>query len=55
MMTPTAFANGWRTAHEAAPASAELRSPYGRAPFDAGGRPTLQLPTTTQLSQHVDP
>jgi len=55
MMTPTAFANGWRTAHDAAPASAELRSPYGRAPFDAGGSLTLQLPTTTQLSQQVDP
>ena len=38
----------------AAPASAELRSPYGLAPFDAGGSLTLQSPTNHQLSQQVD-
>ena len=40
MMTPAAFATGWRTAHEAAP---------------AGGSPTLQVPTNHQLSRQVDP
>jgi RNA polymerase sigma-B factor len=37
-------------------ASAELRSPYGRAPFDAGGTLTLQVPTNTnhQLAVVVD-
>jgi putative transposase len=54
MMTPAAFATGWRTAHEAAPASAELRRRYASAPFNAGGGPTLQVPTTHQLSQQVD-
>jgi hypothetical protein len=54
MMTPAAFATGWRTAHEAAPASAELRLRYASAPVDAGGSPTLQVPTTHQLSQQVD-
>jgi len=54
MMTPEAFKTGWETAHEAAPASAELHSAYGLAPFDAGGSLTLQEPTTTQLSQQVD-
>ena len=55
MMTPAAFAVGWREAHlAAAPASAELRSPYGRAPFDAGGSLTLQSPTIHQLSLGVD-
>jgi hypothetical protein len=29
MMTPAAFAEGWRATHEAAPASAELQSAYG--------------------------
>ena len=46
--------SGWETAHQAAPASAELRSPYGLAPFDAGGTLTLQSPTNHQLSQQVD-
>jgi hypothetical protein len=55
MMTPAAFKTGWETAHQVAPASAELHSPYGLAPFDAGGGPTLPLPTTHQLSQQVDP
>jgi putative transposase len=55
MMTPTAFATGWRTAHETAPASAELRRRYASAPSNAGGSPTLQIPTTHQLSQQVDP
>jgi putative transposase len=54
MMTPTAFATGWRSAHEAARASAELHSPYGLAPFDAGADPNLALPTNHQLSQRVD-
>ena len=54
MMTPAAFATGWRTAHEAAPASAELRRRYASAPFDAGGSLTLQVPTIHQLSQQVD-
>ena len=55
MMTPAAFKTGWETAHEAAPASAELHRRYASAPFDAGGSPTLQVPTTHQLSQQVDP
>jgi putative transposase len=38
MMTPAAFADRWRIAHEGGPAS-----------------PTLQIPTTTQQSQRVDP
>jgi putative transposase len=55
MMTPTAFATGWREAHTAtAPASASLHSAYGLAPFNAGGSPTLQSPTNQQLSQQVD-
>ena len=55
MMTPVAFAAGWREAHlTAAPASAELRRRYAPAPSDAGGSPTLQVPTIHQLSQQVD-
>jgi putative transposase len=55
MMTPVAFATGWREAHlAAAPASAELRRRYASAPFDAGGSLTLQIPTTHQLSLGVD-
>jgi len=55
MMTPVAFATGWREAHlAAAPASAELRSAYGLAPFDAGGNLTLQDNTIHQLSLEVD-
>jgi putative transposase len=54
MMTPTAFAEGWRTTHETARASAELHSPYGLAPFNAGADPNLALPTSHQLSQQVD-
>jgi hypothetical protein len=55
MMTPAAFKTGWETAHTAAPASVELHRRYASAPFDAGGSPTLQVPTTHQLSQQVDP
>ena len=54
MMAPVPFARGWRTAHEAARASAELHSPYGLASFDAGANPNLDLPTNRQLSQQVD-
>ena len=55
MMTPVAYAAGWREAHlTAAPASAELRRRYASAPFDAGGSLTLQVPTIHQLSQQVD-
>jgi putative transposase len=54
MMTPAAFAEGYRTYLEAAPAGVELHSAYGLAPFDAGGSPTLQTHTNTQLSQQVD-
>jgi putative transposase len=54
MMTPAAFAEGWRTAQEAARASAELQPAYGRLPFDAGATPTLQEPPNHQLSQQVD-
>ena len=50
MITPAAFAEGWRTAHEAA----GLRSSYGLAPSDAGANPNLALPTNHQLSQQVD-
>ena len=53
MMTPTAFTTGWRTAHEAAPASAELHGRYASVPFDAGGSLTLQEPTNHQLSRQV--
>jgi putative transposase len=55
MMTPAAFKTGWETTHAAAPASAELHRRYASAPFDAGGSPTLQVPTSHQLSQQVDP
>ena len=55
MMTPAAFKTGWETAHEAARASAELHSPYGLAPFNAGADPNLAVPTNHQLSQRVDP
>ena len=55
MMTPTAFKTGWQAAHAAARASAELHSPYGLAPLNAGANPTLDLPTNHQLSQQVDP
>jgi hypothetical protein len=54
MMTPAAFAQGWRTAHEVAPASAELRARYAIAPFDAGGSLTLKEPTNHPLSSQVD-
>ena len=54
MMTPAAFVEGWRTAHQAALASAELQSAYGRPPFNAGDSLTLQEPVTHQLSQQVD-
>jgi putative transposase len=54
MMAPAVFARGYRAYLEAAPASAELHSAYGLAPFDAGGTLTLQSPTTHQLSQQVD-
>jgi putative transposase len=55
MMTPAAFKTGWETAHADAPASAELHRRYAPAPSDAGGTHTLQVPTTHQLSQQVDP
>jgi putative transposase len=54
MMTPTAFAEGWKTAHQAAPASAELHDRYAIAPSDAGGSLTLKEATNHQLSQQVD-
>ena len=54
MMTHAAFKTGWETAHEAAPASAELHRRYASAPFDAGGSLTLQSPPIHQLSQQVD-
>jgi putative transposase len=55
MMVPARFAVGYREAHlAAASASAELRSPYGLAPFDAGASLTLQSPINHQLSQQVD-
>jgi hypothetical protein len=54
LMTPAAFADGWRTAHQAAPASAERPSAYGLGPSDAGGSLTLKEPTSHQLSQQVD-
>ncbi len=54
MMAPVVFADGWRTAHQAAPASAELQSAYGLVPFNAGGSLTLQQPTNHQLSEQVD-
>lgn len=55
MMIPEAFKAGWETAHEAARAGAELHSPYGLAPLNAGANPTLDLPANHQLSQQVDP
>jgi hypothetical protein len=55
MMTPHRFATGYREAHlAAAPANAELHSPYGLTPFRAGGSLTLQSATIHQLSQQVD-
>jgi putative transposase len=55
MMTPAAFKTGWETAHQSAPAGVELHRRYASPPFDAGGSPTLQIPTNHQLSQRVDP
>ena len=46
MMIPTAFAEGWRTTHQAGPTSAELHARYAIAPFDAGGSLTLKEPIT---------
>jgi len=55
MMTPTAFARGCREVDLAvAPASAELRSADGLAPFGAGSILTLHSPITHQLSQQAD-
>ncbi len=55
MLPPAVFARGHPEAHlTTAPADAELRSRYALAPCDVGGSPTLQSPTTHQLSQHVD-
>ncbi len=55
MMTPTAFARGCREVNLAvAPASAELRSADGLAPFGAGSILTLHSPITHQLSQQAD-
>ncbi len=55
MMAPARFAIGYREAQRAAArAGGELHSPYGLAPFDAGGGPTLHSPTNHQLSQQVD-
>jgi hypothetical protein len=54
MIAPAVFADGWRTAHQVAPASAELQSTYGLLPFNAGGSLTLQEPTNHQLSKQVD-
>jgi hypothetical protein len=54
MMTPTAFAEAWRTAQETAPASTELQPASGRLPSGAGNSLTLQEPTNHQLSQQVD-
>ena len=50
MMTPAAFRAGWDTAHETARARAELHSPSGLAPLNAGADPRLQPPTNHQLS-----
>jgi putative transposase len=55
MITPTAFASDWRTVNKATPASTGLHRRYASAPPNAGGTPTLQEPTTHQLSQQVDP
>ena len=54
MMTPAAFKLGWETAHQAAPACAELHDRYAIAPFDAGGSLTMKSPTNHQLSQQMD-
>lgn len=55
MMAPARFAIGYREAQRAAArAGEELHSPYGLAPFDADGGPTLHSPTNHQLSQQVD-
>lgn len=55
MVTPHRFAVCYREVYlTAAFASAELRSIYGLAAFDAGGSLTLQSPTTHPLSQQAD-
>jgi putative transposase len=55
MMTPTRFALSYREAHRAAArAGAQLHSPSGLAPFDAGDSLTLQTNTNHQLSPQVD-
>ncbi len=54
MMAPVVFADGWRTAHQAAPADVELQSTYGLCPFNAGDSLTLQESTNHPLSEQVD-
>jgi putative transposase len=54
MMTPAAFAEGWRTAHETARVYAELHGRYASVPFDVDAGLTLKKPTNHQLSQQVD-
>jgi putative transposase len=54
MMAPAAFKASWETTHQAAPTSVELRRRYASAPSNADDTPTLQIPTTHQLSQQVD-
>lgn len=54
MMTPEAFATGWKTAQEAARAGIELRSPSGLAALDAGETSSLEAAINHQLSQQVD-
>jgi hypothetical protein len=55
MMAPGPLAVGYRETRLAtAHASAELRSPYGLAPFDAGVGLTMQSPTNHPLAQQVD-
>lgn len=54
LMTPAAFAEGWRTAHDAAPAGAELHGRYASVPLNAGGSLTLKEEVNHQLSEQVD-
>ena len=56
MMTPAAFTDGLeRPPTRPRPPAPNYSRRYALAPFDAGGSPTLQVPTNHQLSQQVDP
>ncbi|MDQ2897679.1 MAG: integrase core domain-containing protein [Actinomycetota bacterium] len=55
MIAPAVFADGWRTAHQAAPASAELQSASGLLPFTpAAALPCRNQPTISSQRRWTD-